>query len=146
MNSDKVPKVAVAVFILKGEKVLVGQRLAGAGTSCFSVPSGHLEFGEGFEECAAREVMEEAGLELKNIETLKVINHVFHNEAKPSHYVVLLIRAELSDPDQIPENVEPDRCESWDWYEWNHMPKPLTPPLQLILKSGFNPFSANVQN
>nr|GMD22766.1 Integrase, catalytic core [Ipomoea batatas] len=99
-----------------------------------------------FHQCAAREVMEEAGLELKNIETLKVINHVFHNEAKPSHYVVLLIRAELSDPDQIPENVEPDRCESWDWYEWNHMPKPLTPPLQLILKSGFNPFSANVQN
>nr|GME15754.1 nudix hydrolase 1-like [Ipomoea batatas] len=71
MSSDKVPKVAVAVFILKGEKVLVGKRLAGAGTSCFSVPSGHLEFGEVFEECAAREVKEEAGLELKNIETLK---------------------------------------------------------------------------
>nr|GLL34039.1 nudix hydrolase 1-like [Ipomoea trifida] len=146
MSSDNVPKVAVAVFILKGEKVLVGKRLAGAGTSCFSVPSGHLEFGEVFEECAAREVMEEAGLELKNIQTLKVINHVFHNEAKPSHYVVLLIRAELSDPDQIPENVEPDRCEGWDWYEWNDMPKPLTPPLQLILNSGFNPFSAGVQN
>nr|GMD25491.1 nudix hydrolase 1-like [Ipomoea batatas] len=127
MSSDKVPKVAVAVFILKGEKVLVGKRLAGAGTSCFSVPSGHLEFGEVFEECAARE-------------------HVFHNEAKPSHYVVLLIRAELSDPDQIPENVEPDCCEGWDWYEWNDMPKPLTPPLQLILNSGFNPFSADVHN
>nr|GMD24162.1 nudix hydrolase 1-like [Ipomoea batatas] len=83
MSSDKVPKVAVAVFILKGEKVLVGKRLAGAGTSCFSVPSGHLEF---------------------------------------------------------------DRCEGWDWYEWNDMPKPLTPPLQLILNSGFNPFSAGVQN
>nr|GMD51831.1 nudix hydrolase 1-like [Ipomoea batatas] len=145
MRSDnKVPKVAVAVFIMKGEKVLVGKRLAGAGTSYFSVPSGHLEFVEIFEECAAREVKEETGLELKNIETLKVINHVFHNEAKPSHYVVLLIRAELSDPNQIPENVEPDRCEGWD--EWNDMPKPLTPPLQVILKSGFNPFSASVQN
>nr|GMD51833.1 nudix hydrolase 1-like [Ipomoea batatas] len=54
MSSDNVPKVAVAVLILKGEKVLVGKRLAGAGTSCFSVPSGHLEFAQTKNQTGAR--------------------------------------------------------------------------------------------
>lgn len=40
-----VPKVGVAVFLLKGKKVLLGRRLAAIGHSTFALPGGHLEFG-----------------------------------------------------------------------------------------------------
>lgn len=39
------PKVAVAVFIVKGKKLLIGKRQACVAHSYFSIPSGHLEFG-----------------------------------------------------------------------------------------------------
>ncbi|KAF7804985.1 nudix hydrolase 1 [Senna tora] len=33
-----------------------------------------------------------------------------------------LVRATLVDLEQVPQNLEPDKC---DWYEWGNLPKPL---------------------
>lgn len=38
------PKAAVAVFIHKGKKLLMGKRRACVAHSCFSIPRGRLEF------------------------------------------------------------------------------------------------------
>ncbi|KAM5567602.1 hypothetical protein ABKV19_015599 [Rosa sericea] len=67
----KVPKVVVVVCLLRGNKVLLGQRRSSLGDSTFSLPGGHLEFGESFEECATREVKEETGID---IDKLRVSN------------------------------------------------------------------------
>lgn len=40
-----VPKVGVAVFLLKGKKLLLGRRLSAIGNRTFALPGGHLEFG-----------------------------------------------------------------------------------------------------
>ncbi|XP_028768677.1 nudix hydrolase 1-like [Neltuma alba] len=136
-----VPRVAVVVFLLKGRSVLLGLRRSSVGNSTFALPGGHLEFGESFEECAIREVKEETGLEITKTEFIMVTNNVFLDEPKPSHYVTISMRAELADPEEEPKNMEPNKCDGWDWYEWGNLPKPLFGPLDKLVNEGFNPFS-----
>ncbi|GFQ01743.1 nudix hydrolase 1 [Phtheirospermum japonicum] len=134
------PKVAVVVFLLKGKKVLLGRRRSSVGRDTFALPGGHLEFGESFEECAAREVKEETGLDIDRIEFLTVTNNVVSKVDKPLHIVAIFMRAFLANPDQMPQNPEPDKCEGWDWYDWNDLPRPLFGPLETMARSDFNPF------
>ncbi|XP_059648631.1 nudix hydrolase 1-like [Cornus florida] len=138
-----VPKVGVAVFLLKDKKVLLGRRRSSVGHNKFALPGGHLEFGESFEECAAREVKEETGLDIEKIEFLTVTNNVFSEEPKPVHMVVIFMRAVLADPHQLPQNIEPDKCDGWDWYEWNNLPKPLFGALEKMEQGGFDPFPSD---
>ncbi|KAM5567598.1 geranyl diphosphate phosphohydrolase [Rosa sericea] len=138
--SSPVPRVGVVVFLLRGKTVLLGRRRSSIGDSTFALPGGHLEFGESFEECAARELKEETGLDLDKIEFVTVTNNLFLDEPKPAHYVTIFMRAGLKDPDQVPQTVEPDKCDGWGWYEWDDLPKPLFWPLEKMVQSGFSPF------
>nr|QLI58095.1 nudix hydrolase 1-2c [Rosa hybrid cultivar] len=135
----KVPKVVVVVCMLRGNKVLLGQRRSSLGDSTFSLPGGHLEFGESFEECATREVKEETGLDIEKLEFLTVTNNMFLDKAEPYQYVVISMRAALADHQQ-PQNIEPEFCDGWGWYEWDNLPKPLFSPLEKAVQAGFNPF------
>ncbi|CAL1408343.1 unnamed protein product [Linum trigynum] len=136
------PRVAVVLFLLKGKSsVLLGRRRSSIGDSTFALPGGNLEFGEGFEECAIRELKEETGLEVQRTEFLTVTNNVFVESPKPSHYVTVFLRARLDDPNQVPRNLEPEKCHGWDWYDWGDLPSPLFWPLEKMVKSGFNPFA-----
>ncbi|GLT34518.1 hypothetical protein SLA2020_090270 [Shorea laevis] len=134
------PRVGVVLFLLKGKSVLLGRRRSTIGYSNYAPPSGHLEFGESFEECAARELKEEAGLDIKKPEFLTLSNKIFTEIPKPAHYVIIYMRAALADPNQVPQNLEPDECDGWDWYEWDKLPKPLFWLVEEMVRSGFNPF------
>ncbi|XP_059648629.1 nudix hydrolase 1-like [Cornus florida] len=146
-SPSPVPKVGVAVFLLEGRTVLLGRRRSSTsiGHNTFGLPGGHLEFGESFEECAAREVKEETGLDIEKIEFLTVTNNVFSEEPKPVHIVIIFMRAVLPDPHQFPQNIEPDKCDGWDWYEWNsdNLPKPLFGALGKMVQGGFDPFPSD---
>ncbi|KAL5553533.1 hypothetical protein UlMin_040934 [Ulmus minor] len=135
-----VPRVAVVVFLLKGKSLLLGKRRSSIGDSTFALPGGHLEFGESFEQCAKREVKEETGLDIEKIEYLTVTNNVFLEQPKPSHYVTIFMRAILQDAEQLPQNLEPNKCDGWDWYHWDNLPNPLFWPLEKMVNSGYNPF------
>ncbi|OVA05057.1 NUDIX hydrolase domain [Macleaya cordata] len=138
------PRVGVGVFVIKGNKVLLGRRRSSIGDSTYALPGGHLEFGESFEDCAMREVKEETGLDIEKIEFVTITNSVFLEEPKPLHYVTIFMRGELVDSQQLPQNVEPEKCDGWDWYNWDeNMPKPLFKPLENLVQRGFSPFSAD---
>ncbi|XP_030960722.1 geranyl diphosphate phosphohydrolase-like [Quercus lobata] len=139
-NNKRAVEVAVVVFLLRGKKVLLGRRRSSVGHSTFSLPGGHLEFGESFEECASRELKEETGLDIKQMELLTVKNHLFLEEPEPAHYVTIFMSAVLANPEQVPQNLEPHRCDGWDWYGWDNLPKPLFRPLEKMVQAGFNPF------
>ncbi|KAL1568491.1 geranyl diphosphate phosphohydrolase-like [Salvia divinorum] len=132
-------EVGVQVLLLKGNKVLMGRRHTVVGNGHFALPGGHLEFGESFEECAYREVKEETGLEIKRVEKLTIVNNAIL-EPKPMHLIAVIMRAVLADPNQEAINMEPEKCDGWNWYDWDHLPSPLLLTLETAILGGLNPF------
>jgi 8-oxo-dGTP diphosphatase len=131
---EKRPKVGLGICVVRAGKVLLGQRLNahGDGTWCF--PGGHVEFGESFEDCAKREVLEETGLTIKNIRFITATNDVFEKEDK--HYVTIYMVADAVAGK--PRVLEPDKMVKWDWFAWDNLPTPLFLPMQNLLKTGFS--------
>lgn len=59
------PKVAVAVLVPWEDGIMLGRRAIHPGFGKWSFPSGYVNRGEVLEEAAAREVVEEVGLEVR---------------------------------------------------------------------------------
>lgn len=88
----KVHEIArVGVMILKEGSVLLGKRKNAHGEGEYSFPGGHLEHLESFERCARREVLEEYGLSIKNIQFQFIANITYY---APKHYVQIGLIAE----------------------------------------------------
>ena len=134
--SNERPKVGVGVIVIKDGKVLLGKRKNAHGEGTWSFPGGHLEFNEEIEDCAKREVMEETGLDIKNIRFGPFTNDIFEREGK--HYVTLYLVSEYASGEL--KIMEPEKCEKWEWFEWDKLPKPLFHPIPNLLKQGYSPF------
>ena len=119
------PKVGVGVFIKKDGKFLLGKRKNSHGSGEWSLPGGHLEGGESFEDCCKRETLEETGVSIKNIEPLIFTNDLFPKE--DLHYVTLFFMSEY-DSGTL-ENKEPEKCEGWSWFKMKEFPDPKFGPL-----------------
>lgn len=114
------PRVGIGVLVLRGDKVLLGKRKGSHGEGEYAFPGGHLEYMESFEDCARRETMEEAGLEIEHIRFQFVANLT---QYAPKHYVHIGITADA--PSGTPQVMEPNKKESWDWYDIDALPQPL---------------------
>ena len=135
--------VGVAALVVNDRHpgcVLLGKRIGSDGSGTWALPGGHLEFGESFEACAAREVEEETGCATHGAEFLCVDNAV---DAKASyHYVVPFVVCRTRDE---PENKEPTKCEGWRWQRWDaaDFPAPLFTALANVRRRGLEvPFAA----
>lgn len=62
------PQVRVGVLIVQNCRILLGKRKGAHGAGTWSAPGGHLEFGESIDACARREVLEENGLEIYDLQ------------------------------------------------------------------------------
>ena len=117
---DQQPKVGIGVMILKEGKVLLGKRRGSHGEGEYAFPGGHLEYMESFADCAAREVAEETGIQIHNIKFQFLANLL---QYAPKHYVHIGLVAEWLSGE--PEILEPQKCESWSWYDLSAPPSPL---------------------
>jgi 8-oxo-dGTP diphosphatase len=121
-----VPRVGVGVFVFKSSQdphFIVGRRKGSLGSGLYirpylyslpltqsdagtiALPGGHLEHGETFEACAAREIKEETGLVIENIQFVTATNTVFKEQGK--HYVtIFMLASAVPDPDR--EGVMPE--------------------------------------
>jgi len=128
------PKVGIGVIVIKGNQILLGKRKNAHGAGFWSPPGGHLEFGESFEECARRELLEETGLEVRDIVQGPITNDLFLDENK--HYITISMIAQHDQGE--PKALEPEKCEDWYWFDLSKLPSPLFLPFANLLKQGFD--------
>lgn len=113
------PKVGCGVIILSSDHpgcVLLGKRIGKTGGGTWAVPGGHVEHAELFEECAAREALEETGLILHNLRHCATTNTI--RQDLGYHYIVGFVVGEVAAGAQ-PINTEPEKCEGWEWVSWD---------------------------
>lgn len=123
MTTAQHPRVGIGVFLIKdGKRILLGRRKGAHGAGEYALPGGHLELDETFEECALRELAEEAGpdIKTKRVDFLCLTNM---RRYTPKHYADIGILVEWQSGE--PRVMEPDKKESWQWYDLDNLPKPL---------------------
>lgn len=130
---DKVVRVGMGIFIIKNHKFLMGQRKGSHGAGTWTVPGGHLEFGEKIEKGAAREVLEETGLKVRNLKIAGITNDVFKKEDK--HYITIWLYCRwIGGKEKV---TEPDKYVDQGWFDFNNLPKPLFLVWKQLFKSEF---------
>jgi mutator protein MutT len=122
MTQNNVPKVGIGVIVMnQDKKVLIGKRI-GSHASYYSIPGGHLEAGETFEDCAVREVKEETNLDAKNPKVIAVTNNLETYQKEGLHYIsIILLVTKFSGELKV---NEPDKCEGWQWADPQNLPMP----------------------
>ena len=129
-NIGQQTRVGVGIMILKGGEVLLCQRKGAHGAGEYGFPGGHLEYMETFEECILREVKEECGVEIENIQFQFLANL---HKYTPKHYVHAgFVATWKSGESQV---LEPDKCVSWRWYKLDELPQPLFATCQTAFES-----------
>jgi 8-oxo-dGTP diphosphatase len=128
MNETR-PLIGIGVVIQKDDKVLIGKRLKGHGAGTYQIPGGHFEFGETFEECAAREVLEETGLTISH--DMKLIS-VSNDIAYEKHYVSLGMHVlwEAGEPSAME-----DAASEWNWTDPRALPEPMFPHSRQVIEN-----------
>lgn len=131
--SDNIVKVGLAVFVFKDGQFVMLQRQGAHGAGSWSIPGGHIEFGESFAETAAREVLEETGMTIKNVRFAAVTNDIFQEEGK--HYITIWMASDWEAGEAT--ITEPDRCSEMSWFNFNSLPEPLFLPFESLEQSVF---------
>lgn len=129
MSEQGYPEVTVGVLVFNQDgKIFLMTSPKWQGK--YSIAGGHIEYGERIEETAKREIKEETGLDIFNIQFLMVQECIFSEEFyKKKHFVFLDYIAKTKDT-----NVVLDRREGIE-YIWATIDEALKLPL--------NPYTKN---
>ncbi len=127
--SDR-PRVGIGVFVWRDGKFLMGRRRGSHGHDTWSVPGGHLEFSESWEACAKREVKEETGMDITNIQFFAATNDYFKDDSK--HYITIWVKSDWQKNE--PSLTEPDKWVDHKWVDFKNLPEPLFEPCFTNLK------------
>ncbi|MFP4617098.1 MAG: nucleotide triphosphate diphosphatase NUDT15 [Candidatus Paceibacterota bacterium] len=129
MTQEQKPRVGVGVMIIKDGKILLAKRRGSHGEGEYAFPGGHLEHMESFASCAQREVKEECGIEINNIRFQYLANVTKY---APKHYVHIGLVADWKSGE--PKVLEPDKSESWNWYDVDSLPEPMFEMCKLAIQ------------
>lgn len=127
-------RVGLAVMILKEGKVLLGHRSANRKDTggifepdTWTVPGGKQEFGETMFEGAVREVKEETGLTVSDLELFSASDDVQPDR----HFVTLQFIARSCEG--TPRVMEPEKEDEWRWFPLDSLPENLYSPTRRFL-------------
>ena len=128
----KRPGVGIGIIIQNSKgQILIGKR-KGSHSPYYSIPGGHLENGETFEEAAIKEVFEETNLKIKNPRFVCVTNNLKTFKEAKKHYVS--INMYTNEFTGVCKVKEPEKCEEWIWSEIDNIPEPQFDASELALE------------
>ncbi len=133
--SEPEVRYGTGVWVHKGDLFLIGLRNTPSGTGTWCPPGGHVDPGEDHETCARREVMEEAAIEIENLQPLNVIMPDLNVEMNVQYYTTFYI-ADWKAGEPVPLPTEYDE---WRWVKWEELPQPLFRPAKLFVEQYGNP-------
>jgi 8-oxo-dGTP diphosphatase len=113
--------LGVVVNILVSPLTIGLIRIGSHGSGMLALPGGHLEMFETWEECAKREVEEETGLEIGDIQFAHVTNDIMAEENR--HYVTIFMIGKCigEGKSNMPQNKEPHKCKGWQSFSWDEL-------------------------
>jgi 8-oxo-dGTP diphosphatase len=130
------PLVGASAVIVRGDRVLLGRRRGAHGAGTFAFPGGKPRPGESPADGVVREVLEETGLVLESVAPIMWTDEIFGGRGL--HFVTLHYQARVPGSAE-PAVLEPEKCESWGWYRWSALPRPLFAAAAHLVESGWRP-------
>jgi len=125
------PGVGIGVFVRKDDKILLQKRIGAHGTGTWSLPGGHMEYGETPEQTAARETKEEVNVDIVNPRIIGITNDV--HEVEEKHYVTIFLESEYAGG-ELRIN-EPKKTAEIGWFSADSLPTPLFLPLKSFIEN-----------
>jgi 8-oxo-dGTP diphosphatase len=115
-NSSPQPIGACAIFTNTDGFILLGKRLGSYGTGHYGLPGGHVEYAEPLATTITREIFEETGLVVQTVKPVGLVR-----ETQPTcDFMHFVFWVEVADAVSI--NCEPEKCESWQWFDLSQLP------------------------
>lgn len=128
----KYPRIGIGVMIQneKGE-VLLGLRQGSHGAGEWAFPGGHLELGETVFESAKREVKEEVGVDVLEMEIISLFDEMKYLETDGKQYFVIGVNAKKWSG--MPSLVEKTKWLEWRWFSLDKLPDKMLEATGLMI-------------
>ena len=112
----------------RDKQLLLGKRISKDQDACWQFPGGHLEADESVIQCASREIREETGLKVKDCRHLCFTDKSF--SVGVQNYITLFISCDYESGKAT--TLEPEKCECWQWFDYQDLPSPLFQPIEIL--------------
>jgi 8-oxo-dGTP pyrophosphatase MutT (NUDIX family) len=97
MDTTRIRPIAICLF-RNGNRILVSEGFDTVKQNYFYRPlGGGIEYGESSKAAVAREIREELGVEIENVQLLDVLENIFIYEGQQGHEIVFVFDAEFAD-------------------------------------------------
>lgn len=126
MNNPQ-PIGTCALLLNSQGSVLLGKRKNSYKAGYFGLPGGRIELNEPILMAIKREVEEETGLRVNNLEYLGVVRE---NQGNYDFIHFVYIARNVT---QQPTLCEPEKCESWQWISMDEIDKSVLPGHQAAI-------------
>jgi 8-oxo-dGTP diphosphatase len=136
-TDEKFVGVMVLVLNKKKDKALFGKRINCFAAGKYGIPGGRTHTNEKFDVSARRELKEETGLTAQKIEYFGVVRDVYSDHTFV-HFAYLCNRYKGE-----VKTMEKDKCEGWEWFTFNKLPKNTFLPHKAALDMYLNPKKEN---
>ncbi|HXH70896.1 MAG TPA: NUDIX hydrolase [Pyrinomonadaceae bacterium] len=97
MDATRIRPIAICLF-RHGNRILVSEGFDTIKQDYYYRPlGGGIEYGESSREAVLREIQEELGVEVENLQMLGVLENIFIYEGQQGHEIVFVFDAEFAD-------------------------------------------------